>query len=264
VLFAIDTLNRIARVNVATAESVDIVPPTPYLTSTAAQVSRGSVTTISGSGLAADPQTAQPPFPLSLAGVELRVSGIAVPIAGVSATSVSYPATWDLPDDRVDVEVWVSSAGMSPFVPGFEVTTAAPAFYSSSGGNGPAMLVAVHEDFSALISTLSPARPGEYIHVYAKDLGPVIPAPVAGLSAPLNFLSQLAVPVSCTLGLDAGPSPVPVSIPFAGLAPGFLNLFQLNIRMPDSFQGSLSHLLCRIGYASVNHLAGGFLATGTL
>jgi hypothetical protein len=89
------------------------------------QVSRGAVTTITGSGFAPAAQTADPPFPLSLGGVELHVGGITVPIAAVSPTSMSFPATWDLPGDApVDIEVWVSSASASRFVPGFEVEPA--------------------------------------------------------------------------------------------------------------------------------------------
>jgi len=139
VAFAVTRANRIVRIDVAGAQSTDIVPPTPYTNVPAANgylkafvsayripVSRGSVTQVTGSGFAADIEDAQSPFPLDLGGVELRVSGSPVPIAGASPSSISYPVPWDLPDSPVDVEVWVSSAEASPFIPGFEVEPAPP------------------------------------------------------------------------------------------------------------------------------------------
>jgi len=139
VAFAVTTANRIVRIDIASAQSTDIVPPTPYTNVPAANgylkafvsgyripVSRGSVTQVTGSGFAADIEDALPPFPLALGGVELRVGGSPVPIAGASPSSVRYPAPWDLPDSPVDVEVWVSSAEASPFIPGFEVEPAYP------------------------------------------------------------------------------------------------------------------------------------------
>lgn len=186
------------------------------------------------------------------------MGGIAVPIAGVTPTSVTYPAAWDLPDNPVDVEVWAASAAASPFVPGFQVSPARPTFsFGPPPGTG---LIAIHQDFSSLVTDAKPAQPGEYIHFYAADLGPVIPAPPAGLPAPLQPLAQLAVPISCTVGADTNPSPVPVNVAFAGLAPGLLNVFQLDVQMPNTFQGSPSRLSCDIGYPSLGYVAAGLFA----
>ncbi len=264
VAFVTTTANRIAQINVATAQSVDIVPPTPYICNENPNtndyaaivlpnrflVSRGTVTPIPAVGAATDSQTATPPFPLSLDGVELQVNGVAVPIAGVSPASIGFPATWDLPDTPVDVEIWASSASASPLVPAFEIGFQDQSFIYDAQLERPNLL-AVHQDFLSLISAASPAQPGEYVHVYATDLGPVIPAPPAGLPAPLEPLSLLALPMSCTLGADSNPSPARVSISFAGLAPGLLNIFQVDVQMPMSFQGSPSVLTCLVGYPSV-------------
>jgi uncharacterized protein (TIGR03437 family) len=224
------------------------------------EVSRGSVTQVTGSGFAADIEDALPPFPLALGGVELRVGGSPVPIAGVSPKSISYPAPWDLPDSPVDVEVWVSSAEASPFIPGFEVEPAAPpGFYLVSQPGSPFMLIAVHQDYASLISPTSPARAGEIVHVYAKDLGPVNPAPPAGLPAPLSPLSLLTPPMSCVLQADPYPGD-PVAVLFAGLAPELLDVFQIDVRLPVSFRASLSALRCQVGDPALGYFIGGFLA----
>jgi uncharacterized protein (TIGR03437 family) len=258
IAFAVTAANRIVRIDVTTAQWTDIVPPTPYTSQSGCciQVHRGEVFSVTGSGFAADSTKALPPFPLVLDGVELRVGGSPVPVAGVSQNSIDYPVPWDLPDGPVDVEVRVLDAGASPFVAGFEVEPALPSFYPTP------MLVAAHQEFQALVSADNPAQPGEYVHVFARDLGPVIPAPPAGLPAPLQPVSELAEPLACTFGQDTNPHPVPVEVTFAGLAPGLLNVFQIDVHLPSSFHGSPSRLHCQIGnHPSVEYyVIGGFLA----
>jgi hypothetical protein len=98
--FAVTAANRIVRIDIASAQSTDIVPPTPYTilppipytNADRIMVSRGTVTLVSGSGFAADTEDALPPFPLALAGIELHLGGSTAPIAGVSPESISYPA----------------------------------------------------------------------------------------------------------------------------------------------------------------------------
>jgi uncharacterized protein (TIGR03437 family) len=270
VSFAVTASNRIVRIDVASAQSTEIVPATPYTNVPAASGflkayvggyrfggSRGSVVSVPGSGFAADTENAQPPFPLSLDGVELHVNGSPVPIASVAPTSIGYPVPWDLLDAPVDVEVWVSSASASPFIAGFEIEPARLAFYYPPFG---ALLVAVHEDFSSLLSSVSPAQPGEIIHVYAHDLGPVNPAPPAGLPAPLSPLALLVPPVSCILNADTNPNTVDrVDVLFAGLAPELLNVFQVDVQLPASLPGNPSRLQCYVGDPIQAHLIVGFL-----
>jgi uncharacterized protein (TIGR03437 family) len=197
---------------------------------------------------------------MSLGGVQFLVGGLAVPIAGVSPTDVTYPGQWDLPSNAaLDIEVWNAAVLASPFVPGFQVTPASPAVYLIRQPSGPFLLTAVHQDFSALVSSDSPAHAGETIHVYAHDLGPVSPVPPAGLPAPLQPLSLLTVSLACTFGGDTNPNPVPVNVAFAGLAPALLNVFQVDVTLPDSFQSSPSRLLCQLGDPSLGQGVAGFI-----
>jgi uncharacterized protein (TIGR03437 family) len=265
VAFAVTAANRIARIDLASGMSVDLVLPTPTTSPAGPAVfapnfgwrfsaSRGGAITIQGSGFTADSQGVQPPYPLSLGGVKLQINGSAVPVAAVSPTSVSYPVPWDLPDSPVDVEVWASSAAGSPFVPGFEVEPVAPNFGTKTPNAPGTAIVAAHQDFLSLVSAANPPYPGEYIHVYAQDLGPVTPAPPSGLPAPIEPLAELAVPISCSLFLGTGGISVAVDVSFSGLAPGLLNTFQMDVRMPDSFaQGNPKSLFCFVDYPYTNH-----------
>jgi uncharacterized protein (TIGR03437 family) len=274
--FAVTASNRIVRIVVATTDTTEIVPSTPYTNVPSANgflnsyvsayafvVSRGTVTSVGGSGFATDAQSAPPPFPLSLDGAELHVNGSRVPIAGVSPESVAYPAPWNLPDTPVDVEVWVLSASASPFIPGFEVEPSPPALYMLSRPAGP--LLAVHQDFSSLVSNTSPAQPGEVIHVYAHDLGAVSPPPPAGLPAPISPLALLVPSISCFVNSDAEPNAMdPTNVLFVGLAPELLDVFQIDVQLPSSFPGNPSRLLCRIGDPVQGYLIAGLLPVGGL
>ena len=270
VAFAVTASNRIVRIDIASGQSTDIVPVTPYTNVPSAngflnsfvqgyrfQVNRGAVATITGSGFSANTETPDPPYPLSLDGVELHVNGSAIPIASVSPGAVGYPAPWDLPDAPVDVEVWAASGDASPFVPGFEVAPAPPSTFVTQPP-GPFFVIAAHQDFSSLLSPMSPAQPGEIIHVYAKDLGPVAPAPFSGLPAPLSPLSVLVPPISCSLNADAEPNAMDeAGILFAGLAPELLNVFQIDVQLPASFPGNPSRLVCHIGDPAAGYFIAG-------
>ena len=69
-------------------------------------------------------------------------------------------------------------------------------------------------------TTSSPARAGDVLVIYCTGLGPVSPAVAAGTAAP-------ALPLSGTVDtvMVGG---IAAQAPFAGLAPGFSGLYQVN------------------------------------
>ena len=62
---------------------------------------------------------------------------------------------------------------------------------------------------------------------YVTGLGAVDPPVPTGQSAPLDVLSRATALVSATIG-DA-----PATVDFAGLAPTFVGLGQINVTVPD-------------------------------
>jgi uncharacterized protein (TIGR03437 family) len=247
VAFAVTVQNRIVRIDVASATSTEIVAAIPYVTNPFSQVGRGSLSTVTGAGFATGTAQATAPYPASLGGVQVSIGGRAAGIAAVSPTSLSYGVPWDAPIGVFEVEIESASAAASPLVPGVEVTSFPPESYTTIAPGTPFMQVAVHEDFSSLVSVASPARPGEVLHLYAHDLGPVSPAPPAGLPAPLRPVSALTVSLACTLRAEPGVVSVPVEVLFAGLGPTLTGVFQVDVRMPAVFTSDLGALLCQVG-----------------
>jgi uncharacterized protein (TIGR03437 family) len=75
-----------------------------------------------------------------------------------------------------------------------------------------------------LASPASPASPGDVLVIYCSGLGPVGPAVKEGEAAPLaEPLARTVQPVSVMIG------GLPGTVLFAGLAPGFAGLYQINV-----------------------------------
>jgi adhesin/invasin len=73
---------------------------------------------------------------------------------------------------------------------------------------------------------LTPAHVGDIISVYATGLGVVAPSSAEGQGGPTNPLSLVTQPVAASIG------GVPAPVTFAGLAPGYVGVYQVNIQVP--------------------------------
>jgi uncharacterized protein (TIGR03437 family) len=91
--------------------------------------------------------------------------------------------------------------------------------------------VAVHEDFSGLVTTENPATIGEVVILYLTGLGDVAPPAVTGLPAALDTLFHTRSPVRCFVTTPGGQQEAEVL--FSGLAPGMIGIYQMNLRIPQ-------------------------------
>ncbi len=116
-------------------------------------------------------------------------------------------------------------------------STYGPQVAMTLGGAAPALFqldaataIAAHLDGSVATAS-SPARPGEWVILYATGLGPTIPAAGYGeiptTAAVLQHRSAFAVSLN-------GEKVPDERIAYAGVAPGFAGLYQVNLRLPDN------------------------------
>jgi uncharacterized protein (TIGR03437 family) len=164
----------------------------------------------------------QLPFALTGTEVSVLVGGISAYMYYVSPGQVNVLIPSLLTPGPVIVELETRSL----YGPAIEITLApaAPALFQldaatvlATHGNGP------------LVTASSPAVPGEIVVLYATGLGETAPEAVCGwlpeMAAPLADLSDFEV-------LLNGTAVDPHLIRYAGQAPGFAGLFQINLQLP--------------------------------
>jgi uncharacterized protein (TIGR03437 family) len=118
------------------------------------------------------------------------------------------------------------------------VAEAAPAIFAASGGAGQA--AATNQDGS-VNSAASAAPRGAIVTLYATGEGQRSPAGVTGLLAAAGQVPLL--PVSVTIGGE------PAEILYAGAAPGYAGLMQVNARVPASLAPGDQPVALRVGSA---------------
>jgi uncharacterized protein (TIGR03437 family) len=84
----------------------------------------------------------------------------------------------------------------------------------------------LHAADYSLVTSSSPARPGEYLLIYCTGLGAVGTSVASGAMAPsVPPDSTVQPPTVSIANLSA-------NVTFAGLAPGFVGLYQINVQAP--------------------------------
>lgn len=196
-------------------------------------VAGGSIVSVFGRNLSTVTQSASAfPLPTTLGGTSVTVNGIAAPIFYVS------PGQLNIQLRSGTLMVVTTSAGSSDPVPldlweGFGIFT----LDASGCGRGAVFNVASDGSVS-LNSPSNSASPGDFITVYGTGLVGFFNAPPDGSPAPSDPPS-LAMSWGLYYGaFDLAPSfpstPLRAGVSWAGRAPGFVGLDQVNVRIPDT------------------------------
>jgi uncharacterized protein (TIGR03437 family) len=122
-------------------------------------------------------------------------------------------------------QIQVNNNGtLSNVVTAYVSTTAPGVFAQNQNGTGYGDVL--HSDYS-LVTAANPAVMGETLSVYLTGLGAVSPTIADGAPGPTGTLSNATASISVDFSGTAAPAP-----PFAGLAPGYSGLYQLNVTVP--------------------------------
>ena len=230
---------RLYRLDLDSGDSQEQLGRTPQIDMFLPPGSAGSLYTIPGAGFGDQVYLAESfPLPRSLGGVSVSVNGVDSPLFSVSPTQIMLQIPFEAQGPGTSVEVRAESS--SPFVPrtSFETTVGAfakflPNLPSPSAYGGFAALAA-HEDWSGLVTSASPALPGEIVHLYGTGFGSVDSQPPDGMPAPADPPARTVAPVTCWSWGAGNLTRLDIQVPYAGLAPGFAGVCQLDARVPAS------------------------------
>ncbi len=176
-----------------------------------------------GSGLT----VANTPFPGSLNKTEVFLGGQSLPIYFTSAQQIDAIVPYDIaPNSSQQLIIQTGDALSQP-----EPVTVAAAqpgvFTENQSGSGPgAILGQKPGGIPALNTAANPASAGDALLIFCTGLGTVSPAVPVGSAAPISILSNTDNTVTVTVGGNNA------QVLFAGLAPGFAGLYQVNVIVP--------------------------------
>jgi uncharacterized protein (TIGR03437 family) len=198
-------------------------------TQTGGALAPNTIATLYGTNLAFDTRAVASTdivrgmMPTSLDGVGVWVNSIPCSLFFVSPTQINFLVPYQLTPGTVSLIVARDSQA-GPTV-SIQLNSTSPGLFLWNGNNA----VAGHLNGVALTDA-SPAVPGEIVVIYAAGLGRTSPDTTSGQLAtaafPIYYLSQLQV-------LLNGVACPPANVLYAGLAPGFAGLYQINLQLPD-------------------------------
>ena len=182
--------------------------------------SPGSLISLFGSNLA--PLTASAPstpLPTSLNDTTVTVNGVPAPILYQSPGQINAQVPWEVPSGLASVVIRTRGASSAPAQ--ITIQAAAPGLFTDDQGYAAAL----NADGS-VNSEDQPAASGSVISVFLTGQGPVATTVDDGVS------SAAGTTDSATSSVSASVAGQPAQIEFAGLAPLYPGVAQINLKIP--------------------------------
>ena len=176
-------------------------------------IAAGALITVKGQNFASGAVSQSGfPWPDTLAGVRVTLNGAALPLLYVSDTQINFYVPQTAAPGSATLSV-VTPSGSIASIP-VDVLAVQPGVFASG-------IVRAGTTASALTT---PVHAGDYLEIYCTGLG------ATQFSGDIR---PAVLPVTVFVG------PFPVQPVYSGLAPGFLGLYQVNVRVPAGLTAGL-------------------------
>jgi len=205
-----DGADHAGNFNASTAEVLESAGFTPSLTA-------GSLAAVFAPILNAEPGARSDGLAVVFEGA------IAAPVVSSGPGQANIQIPWELRGAR-SATLTITQGGRSTTVD-VPLSETAPAIFSVNQ-QGAGQGVVIDARTGALADAAGPARRGDYVTIYCLGLGAVDRTPPTGQPAPD---ASSTVKAAVFAMLDGRP----VEVSYAGLAPGYLGLYQVNVRIPE-------------------------------
>jgi uncharacterized protein (TIGR03437 family) len=173
------------------------------------------------------------PLPTTLSGISVMVNNRFAPLFFAGPGQINALIPFETAGNSASITVFAGPNGggntvnvpLSPTAPGI--------FALNQAGSGQGAILNPDGSFAAVLNSVpgrsaAPAVHGGVMIIFASGLGRVTPTLPSGLSAGINgtTIPTLVSPPTVRIGGQAS------TVEFAGLAPGFVGLYQVNVRIP--------------------------------
>jgi len=185
----------------------------------------GSIISVFGANLASSAAGASSlPLPKTLAGATLQVGGYEVPLFYSSGGQINAQLPFELALNTRP-QLIVKGADFVTVPETITVAAARPGIFTTTqDGKGQGVIMDVA---NRLVDANNPAKAGDVVVVYCTGLGATNPAMRSGEAALPSPLAKATTPVQVTIGGQ------PAVVHYAGLTPGFVGLYQVNVQVPS-------------------------------
>lgn len=174
------------------------------------------------------------PLPTDFNGTRIVIDGIDSPLFFESFGQLNFQVPWEVGNGDKLVQVFrdgqagnqalVPVAGKSPGI--FRLNIAQYGAIRNASQNNFPMPTALGQSVGI---AAAPARPGDVLEIFATGLGAVSPSAPTGAGAPAGPLATALEQPEVQFGFSFPAKATPL---FAGLTPGFVGLFQINVIVP--------------------------------
>jgi uncharacterized protein (TIGR03437 family) len=186
-------------------------------------VAPGTIVQIYGSNFAPQPtQNSIVPLPNNINQTSVLIGGLFAPLYYVIPGQINAQVPFELPAGQA-VQVLVNANGAVSTPDPLQLTTDAPGIAQFPAGE----ITAQHAADNSLVLETSPAVPGEYVVMYVAEMGLTNQNVLSGTASPSATLTTVLD--TATLTLNGAPV---ANIPFAGLTPTQVGLYQIDFQVP--------------------------------
>jgi uncharacterized protein (TIGR03437 family) len=223
----------------------------------------GSIVSVFGAEFATKLTLAETsPLPRELDGIRVNFDGIPAPLFFTAAGQVNAQLPFEVTGESIEVKVTNANGESAARV--MQIAPASPAIFTfnqSGAGQG----IVVFADTPTLAAPLGttpdsqPARAGDVLTIFANGLGAVTPAIESGRNScepdgvcEPDFSNLVLRTAVVRPSIEIGGVVIPdADIIFAGLAPQFVGLYQINITLPAGIRsGDAVPIIIRQGTTS--------------
>src|ERR1035438_9199565 len=178
-------------------------------------------------------------WPPALGTTALTLGGVPVPLIRVFPLQVDAQVPWELAGQS-QAQLSIVTDDLNGNTVSVPLAQFSPGIYSGILINGTTTLAAPGH----------PAKRGvDYINIFATGLGTVTNQPATGAPAPAIRLAQTTHAVTVTIG------GVQAAVKFAGLAPRWGGLYQVNVQVPANAPvGDAVPVALRVGGVAANQV----------